>query len=195
MTDLTVHRKKVDRLASDRDRAKANEKVERMALTLSEGKVGSNGKAQRIVQGIAQTIQQRLHEQIAQVVTRCLVAVFEEPYEFRIIFERKRGKTEARLAFVRDGLVCDSPLDEVGGGVVDVAALALRLACILLSRPRRRRLIVLDEPLRNIRGKGNRQRVRRMLMKLAEELEIQFLINVDIDAYPEFALGKIVEVG
>ncbi len=118
--------------------------------------------------------------------------VFDDPYEFRIRFDRKRGKTEARLEFVRDGKVRDDPLNEVGGGVVDVAALALRLACLMSFKPPKRRLLVLDEPFSYIRGVGNRKRVREMLVKLAEELKVQFVLSTDI---PEFRLGKIIDIG
>jgi ABC-type sulfate/molybdate transport systems ATPase subunit len=85
-------------------------------------------------------------------------------------------------------------MEEVGGGVIDVAAFALRLACVMLSRPKSRKMLILDEPLKNVRGVENRRRVRGMLLELAERMGFQFVLNVDADAYPEFALGKIVEL-
>lgn len=145
-------------------------------------------------QGIAQDVQQQAHKRIASVVTRCLAAVFDDPYEFRLDFDRKRGKTEARMVFSRDGLESDDPTNEIGGGVIDVAALALRLSAVMLVKPARRRLLVLDEPFRNVRGRGNRKRVRKMLTELATECGFQFVLNVDADSYPEFALGKIVDL-
>jgi ABC-type Mn2+/Zn2+ transport system ATPase subunit len=144
------------------------------------------------VQIVCQVIQQKVHDQIAEVVSMCLQAVFEDPYEFRIRFDKKRGRTEAVLTFIRDGIELDDPLNEIGGGVIDVASLALRLAAILLSRPIKRRLVILDEPFSNIRGKGNKARTRKMLQNLAEKLDFQIIINTDIEA---FRLGKIVEVG
>ena len=107
-------------------------------------------------------------------------------------FDRKRGKTEAQLVFERDGVQLEDPLNEIGGGVVDVAALALRLSSILLSRPPMRRFLALDEPFKSIRGKENRARTRLMLQRLAEDLKLQILINTDI---PEFQLGTVVELG
>jgi len=148
--------------------------------------------AQKHVQMVCKAIQQKVHTQIADVVTRCLGAVFEDPYDFRVRFDEKRGRTEASLVFVRDGIELDDPLNEVGGGVIDVAALALRLAAILLSRPVKRRLVILDEPFSNIRGKGNKARTRKMLQNLADNLGFQIIINTDIEAY---RLGKVVEVG
>jgi DNA repair exonuclease SbcCD ATPase subunit len=147
-------------------------------------------KAQKIVQAVAQAVQQQAHDKIAQVVTKCLEAVFgEEAYEFRIVFERKRGKTEARLAFFRDGLELD-PIDGVGIGVVDLASLALRLACLVLKRPKRRRLLVLDEPFRHL--SRNYQRHAATLIKtLAEEFDVQFIMVTHSE---ELAIGKVIRI-
>jgi hypothetical protein len=117
--------------------------------------------------------------------------VFDDPYEFNIRFEKKRGKTEAVLEFTRDGEVYSDPLNEVGGGVVDVATLALRLACVMVSRPAMRRTFVLDEPWSNVRGRDNRKRTRQVLSVLAEEFGVQWILNTDI---PDYCLGKIVEM-
>lgn len=164
-------------------------------LDEAEDELIATRAAQGVLQSIAETIQQKASSKIAQIVTRCLSAVFDDPYAFRIVCEQKRGKTEARLVFVRDGHELDNPEFDVGGGCIDVAAFALRLASLLLSRPPTRRLLVLDEPFKCIRGKDNRQRVRSLLVALAEEFDVQFILNVDIDAYPEFCLGKVVELG
>jgi hypothetical protein len=188
---IASYRAMIDKLVVKRKMVIEQVKTEEDELKKAEKEVVTTEKAQVIVQHIAQTLQQKAHKQIASVVSRCLETVFEEPYEFNINFERKRGKTEARLQFIRDGLVLDDPLNEAGGGPVDVAAFALRLACILLSRPQKRRLVVLDEPFKNIRGRDNKNRTRQMLLKLAEEMKIQFIINTEIESYQ---LGKVVEL-
>lgn len=150
--------------------------------------------AQAAFQYVAQSIQKEVHKRIAGVVTRCLALVFDDPYEFNIQFDRKRGRTEAVFQFIRGGVTLENPLREVGGGVIDVAAFALRLSALLLSRPPLTRVLVLDEPFSKIRGIENRERVRSMVMQLSEELGVQFIINIDIDAYPEFELGKVVKL-
>lgn len=124
----------------------------------------------------AKAVQENVHASISKTVSRCLEAVFDNPYEFRIVFERKRGRTEARLAFFRDGHEYD-PQEDVGGGVVDVAAFALRLACLLAKRPAGRRLLVLDEPFRWLSEHGQyRERVRALLETLAREMELQIVM-------------------
>ena len=191
-TDLIACRRRVDDLVAERRQAVALADGERRSLSAVESEIEAVARAQRVVQQIAQVLQQRVHRRIAAVVTRALAAVFDDPYQFAVRFDRKRGRTEARLVFVRDGLELDEPLDSVGGGVVDVAALALRLACVVLARPPRRRLLVLDEPFRFVRGRENRARTRRMLTGLAGDLGFQIILCTDI---PEYRLGMIVEMG
>ena len=147
-------------------------------------------EARQVAQGVAEAVQQTASNQVAGVVTKCLEVVFDDPYEFEIIFEQKRGRTEARLVFVRDGQQVD-PLGAAGGGVVDVAAFALRLACLALSTPRCRRLVVMDEPFRFV-SKQYRPRLRDMLSALSEDMGFQFIFVTHI---PELAVGHVVEVG
>ncbi len=163
---------------------KAKQETERAAEKASNAK-----KAQAIFQSVAKNVQQNAHDQIAGIVSTCLSSVFDEPYEFRIEFEQKRGKTEARLSFIRDGMAVD-PLTGSGGGVVDVAAFALRLAALMLSRPAQRRLLVLDEPFRFVSA-NHQESLQSLVLSLSEKLDIQFLIVTHIDA---MQIGKIVEL-
>jgi DNA-binding TFAR19-related protein (PDSD5 family) len=49
-------------------------------------------QARSIVQNVAEELQRKAHERLTSVVTKCLDSVFEDPYEFKIEFEKKRGK-------------------------------------------------------------------------------------------------------
>jgi DNA repair exonuclease SbcCD ATPase subunit len=147
-------------------------------------------EAQQFVQVVAQTIQQQAHADISAIVTKCLKAVFgEEAYEFKIDFQRKRNKTEAKLLFVREGYEID-PIDAAGGGVVDVASFALRVACLVLARPKRRRLLCLDEPFRFV-SKEYIPAVAKMLKTLAKDLGIQVVM---VTHNQNLQVGKVVEV-
>ena len=148
-------------------------------------------EAQEMAQQVAQAIQQKAHDQIADVVSRCLSTVFDEPYEFKILFERKRGRTEARLVFERDGLEID-PLTAAGGGVVDVASFALRLSCMALSRPAVRSVLSLDEPFKNVsKANGYLDRIPQLLEGLCEDTGIQIIMVTHIE---ELKVGNVVEV-
>lgn len=189
---LKAYRQLASKLSVEHATTRARLKEERVQRRLAAERLEHINEAQTIVQNVAQTIQQQAHDRIAAVVSRCLSSVFgEEAYEFKIHFERKRGRTEARLVFVREGHEL-SPRSGSGGGCVDVAAFALRLACLLLTRPSPRRLLVLDEPFKFVHSPLYRERVRIMLETLAEEMDFQFLIATGV---PEYECGTVINLG
>lgn len=170
------------------DLARADDKLK----NLRRDRVSAR-KAQALIQAVAKTVQEKAHKQITSVVTRCLAAVFDNPYTFTIKFEKKRGKTDARPLFVRDGHEYE-PTDGVGGGVLDVAAFGLRVAEVLMQQPPSRRLLVLDEPFKFPSARrGYRERVRDLMMTLAEELDFQFVV---VTHDPTFEVpGCVVDLG
>lgn len=187
---LALLRQRLDRSLAELSLAERQSEGEARSLGVAKDREADVLSAQRIVQEVAEAVQQKAHRRIASVVTRALKAVFgEAAYSFRIDFEQKRGRTEARLILFRDGLELEDPAAEAGGGVIDVAAFALRMACVVLSLPRRRRLLVLDEPFRFV-SREYRPAVRGMLESLATEAGVQIVM---VTHAAELACGKVVE--
>jgi energy-coupling factor transporter ATP-binding protein EcfA2 len=142
-------------------------------------------------QVVAQTIQQQAHAQIAGVVTSCLHSVFtDDVYDFEIRSKRKRGKAEAHLILIKNGEIIEKPTDEDSGGVLNIAAFVLRVACIAATKPRVRRFIAMDEPFHHV-SKKYRPAVKEMIYQLAKNFNMQFII---ITHEPEFMLGSIIEL-
>ena len=172
--------------------------------SVAEGKVAAERKALKaakkeaavweevnvILQSVAQTVQQKAHEKIASLVSMCIAAVYTNPYTFHIEFHRRRGKTEADLYFMRDNERFDRPW-AVGGGVIDVAAFALRLSCLVLTHPPLQRVLILDEPFKNVNGEENRRRVRRLVETVPKELGVQIIMST---GYPWLEIGSVVEM-
>ena len=167
-------RKKIARKVAQFEAAKEQCKTDRKASVEKTDEVYAIEEAQDIAQQVAQLIQNQAHAKIATIVSQCLEAVFAEPYEFCINFVRKRGRTEAGLMFKRDGLAVD-PLTASGGGVVCIAAFALRIAALVLSRPAMRRLLVLDEPFSHL-SRDLRPRVRTLLESIARDTGVQIIM-------------------
>ena len=115
--------------------------------------------------------------------------VFEESYKFKINFERKRGKTEAVFVFIKDGQELDAA-SSIGGGVIDLASFALRLSCLILARPQRRRVMILDEPFRFV-SRNHRGRLKSMLEILSTELKVQFIL---VTHDKELMIGKVYDL-
>lgn len=182
-----------------REVAEIDSRIKQTAVTVAneerflkdaEGHLTRAQDAQEILQRVAQAVQQQAHNRISEVVSSCLRAVFpDDPYEFKIVFERKRGKTEANLRFTRRGLDVD-PLTASGGGVVDVASFALRVACLVLHRPRLSRLVVLDEPFKFVSA-DYRENVRGMLEELSQDLKLQIVMVSHIE---ELEAGKVIQL-
>ena len=149
--------------------------------------------AQALIQQVAQSVQEIAHAGIAGIVTRCLRTVFGEdfPSEFVIRFEQKRGRTEARLVLVDSGGEELNPLEADAGGVVDVISFGLRIACLLLTSPARRKLLVLDEPFKML-SQEYRPTLRRMLKVISQEFEVQMIM---VTHSPELVCGEVVELG
>lgn len=190
MQDLESLQKKLTAAAAEHAHTARTVAEERAAHKAARQRLGHAKQAQALAQRVAAGVQAAAHSQIAAVVSRCLTAVFgPEAYQFKIAFEQKRGKTEARLLLTRGGLELD-PLDSAGGGVVDVAAFALRLAALVLERPARRRLLVLDEPFRFV-SKEYQPAVRQLIETLAAEMQVQIIMvthNVELE------IGKVVRL-
>lgn len=146
-------------------------------------------EAQQVAQEAARVAQEASHTQIAQIVSRCLQSVFNEPYEFKIVFDKKRGKTQARFVFMLEGEEVD-PLRNSAGGEVDVASFALRLAALMLHKPGLRRLLVLDESFKHL-SRPFRPRVAQLLEELSEELGVQILL---VTHSPELEVGKVIQI-
>ena len=183
-------RRKADLLLAELTHAKRRASEEEAAVRGAKESLKDCLEAQRIVQVVAEAVQQQAHRQIASVVTSALRSVFGDGSEFRIEFKRARGKTEARLSFA-NGDKEESPLEASSGGKVDVASFALRLVSILLSRPQRRRLLVLDEPFRFVHGEEYRERTRALVEEMAGKMGFQVVMSTGLRW---LQTGKVVDV-
>lgn len=189
MTDLSTIRRRVD--AGLQELALARRSISELKSELAEAVEHAEAclEGQKILQQLAASVQQTAHTQIANIVSKCLGTVFEDPYEFRVVFEEKRGKTEARLVFVKNGEEHEPDAD-VEGGVVDVAAFALRTAKLMMQKPRVRPVLFLDEAFRMV-DRVNAGRVRGLLESLSEELNLQV---IQVTHNPVLRAGKVVEL-
>lgn len=136
---------------------------------------------QQLLQTVATTVQQTVHKHIAGVVSDALRAVFgPDAYTLGVVWTEARGKTEATLQLERNGEAYD-PMAATGGGVVDVAAFALRVAALCMQQPAPRRTVLMDEPFKFV-SEGYHDACRQVLETLSAELEIQFIYVTHIPA-------------
>lgn len=189
MTPIELMRRRANARLAELHAATTARRTERTALADVIARQQTIRDATAIAQTVAQRVQKSAHRKIADIVTQSMQIVFDEPYTFKIRFEQKRGRTDAVLLFERDGVEID-PMTASGGGVVDVAAFALRLSCLMLSRPPLRRFLVLDEPFKFLSA-PHRPRVRELLETLSKELQCQMVI---ITHLPEIITGTVIRL-
>lgn len=130
-------------------------------------------KVQVLFQQASEMTQKQLEFHISGLVSTALAAIWDDPYEFKVEFVQKRGKTEADLYLVRNGAKMN-PLHASGGGVVDVVSLALRMAFWSLTQTTRP-FLILDEPFKHL-SSDLQGKAANMLKLLSEKLDLQVLM-------------------
>lgn len=134
-------------------------------------------KARKFLLEVAERIQSRLEYRISYIVTTKLAAVFDKPEEFLVKFVQRRDQTECDLMFVKGGRKMD-PLGFTGGGVLDVTCAGLRLTFLTLSS--NRRVMISDEPYRNLHGVPEQVRCSEITKMLSSKLGYQIIMVSDV---------------
>lgn len=132
-------------------------------------------KAQFIIQTIGQKTQEQLQYHLNELVSLAMISIFPDPYELKTNFVVRRGKTEVDFLFYRNGIEID-PISASGGGVVDVAALALRFSLFSMQRQRSRNTFILDEPLKWLKGGDLPILGASMIKEISQRLGIQIIM-------------------
>lgn len=174
MSKVQTLRNRLERQRGKRDQIAATiTTVEEQVEQLNQSK-RHHEQALEIIRVVGLQTQQQLQVQISDVTSLAMEAVFDDPYSLVVEFVERRKKTECDLWFERDGQRLD-PLSATGGGAVDVAAFALRIASWSMQRPSSRPVIILDEPLRFL-DTERQERASSMFKELSERMGLQFLI-------------------
>lgn len=148
-------------------------------------------EAREVIRKVGLKTQQALAFHVSDITSLALQSVFEDPYDLIVDFVKRRNKTECDLYFERNGNRLD-PMQASGGGAVDVAAFALRVASWSMQRPRTRSVIILDEPMRFL-STGLQPKASDMFRQLSEKLGLQFIIVTHEEELTEQA-DKIFQV-
>lgn len=123
--------------------------------------------------------QKQLEYHLEEQVSLAMQAVFDDPYEFVVSFQEKQGKTVAELLFARRDMEFP-PRGSAGGGSIDIAAFALRIAYWSMRQDKQvRPLLILDEPFSQLKGEDANLRALAMVKELSIRLELQIIMISD----------------
>lgn len=178
-------RNEVSRLKGSRDSIKKQMKSAKARIDALKQEIQVYEEARELIRHAAIKTQEQLQYQISDITTVAMNAVFDDPYEVSIEFVQRRNQTECDIYFVR-GEDKVNPLDASGGGAVDVAAFALRVASWAMPESRTMPVIVMDEPFRFL-DKERQHRAADMIQELSSRLGVQFIIVTHEEALTEGA--------
>lgn len=130
------------------------------------------GKARALVQKVAEETQKKIEFQISNLVSLALASVFPDPYTFKVEFVQRRNRTECDFFFVKDGNSIE-PISSSGGGAIDVAGFALRIA--IWSLKKSHPIFILDESFRFV-SVDLQEKCSQMLKELSDKLGIQIIL-------------------
>lgn len=136
-------------------------------------------RALEIVKHVGLLTQQQLEYHLAEQVSLAMDAVFDDPYALKVQFVEKRGKTEANILFERRGLAFP-PVGSAGGGAIDVAAFALRVAYWSMRQDLKvAPVLLLDEPFSQLKGEQANLRALAIVKQLSGQLGVQVIMVSD----------------
>ena len=174
MKPVSELRQRIEQLKGKRNH------IEERMCTITEGieetkeRLHVYEQAKEVIREVGIRTQEKLQYHISDITTLALEAVFPDPYKLEVEFIHRRNKTECDIYFSREESRVD-PLTASGGGAVDVAAFALRIASWSLQKPHTMSTIILDEPMRFV-SSDLQEQASMMLKEVSEKLGIQFII-------------------
>lgn len=131
-------------------------------------------EARTVFTSVLEKIQEETKARIEGLVTLAIQSVFEsEDIFFKIKFEQKNNRVYAVPLIVENDQEYE-PEEDMGGGIIDVISVALRIILWHMETPRKRNILILDEPFR-FTGKLV-PKAGEMLKYIAKNLNLQVVM-------------------
>ena len=172
-------RNQLERKKGEKDKLEQGVEDSKSQIQRKNRQLSRHERALEIVKQVGLETQKQLEYHLAEQVSLAMAAVFDDPYELKVNFQEKRGKTEAELLFTRRSLEM-KPIGSVGGGAIDVASLALRLAYWSMRQDKKTRsVLLLDEPFARLKGEEANRRALILLQEISRKLGLQIIMISD----------------
>jgi DNA repair exonuclease SbcCD ATPase subunit len=157
-------------------KAQIEGQVESLTVRIKESQknLRRHEEAREIIRSVGIKTQEQLQFHISDITSLALDAVYTDPYVLKAEFVQRRNKTECDLYFIRNEEHI-SPMDAAGGGVVNIASFALRVASWSMQKPRSNNVLILDEPFGNV-SVDLLPRASEMLRRISKQLELQIIM-------------------
>lgn len=134
-------------------------------------------KARWILSEVAKQTQTKFKEYVENLVTMAIRAVYEDrSIRFLLDFEINRNKSEALMRVQEGTKEPYTPEDEMGGGIIDMIGMALRIVLWSIESPRSRNVIIADEPMKNLGHGKLLTRAGNILKEISHKLGFQLIL-------------------
>lgn len=178
MTKITQYRTLLNQLKVEKAQIEKSIAVVESELLENKRSLRQHEQAREILREAGLKTQESLSFHIAEITSLAQEVVFDKPYTLGVSFVNRRNKTECDLYFQRDGEQLD-PMEDSGGGPLDVAAFSLRVACWCMEDPISNNVLVLDEPFKHLKGESANLRVLDMVQQISQKLNLQIIMVSD----------------
>lgn len=165
----------VERLVGARDTVMGMRQELVVQIEQAKVDIGEEENVQVLLNKSSHVAWNRAKGQLEVLVNRALKAIFpNRSYKFVIVQEVKRGGSSISLILEEDGVEMDV-WEEGGLGVADVIGFALRIALLVLYKPKVQPILFLDEPFRNL-SMDYVSNASKFMKQVAQELGIQLVL-------------------
>jgi hypothetical protein len=178
MNNVKQARSLLEQKKGERQHVKTRLNTLRVRISDTKRELHVHEQAREVIKQIGHQTQEKIRYHIGNITSMALETVFDNPYELVLDFVERRNKTECDIYFARDGYQVN-PIEESGGGTVDVAAFALRIASWSMNIPHTRNTVILDEPFKHLKGLEENKQVLDMLQEISNKLGIQIITVSD----------------
>jgi len=186
-------RNRMERLKGERDSLIKQKEAAIKSMQNLDVEIAASEEAKLIIRTVAKKTQDKLRAYIEEPVSLAMAAVFDDPYQLRLEMNERKDRTECDFKWIRSGKEYDDLMFSAGGGYVDVAAFGLQIAVLGFMRHSARPILILDEPLKYLKGSDLPERGAMMISAVAKELGITVLM---VSHIPEQKAGadKLIHV-
>lgn len=148
-------------------------------LYFFQKELASIEEAQKIIQSVSIEIQKQIKYNIENIINSAIESIFEKKYIFKLEFVVRRNTTEIDILLESNEGVIETPVNSIGGGLIDIISISLRLAFWALFAKKKNNTIILDEPFKFL-SKSFQSKAGEMIKKVSEMLGLQLIIITHI---------------
>jgi len=146
-------------------------------LSQNKSQLRKHEKARELIKQIAIQVQSQLTYNINEITSTAMESILDDPYKVELEFVERRNKTECDIWFKRGENKINPYFG--GGGAIDVAAFALRVAFWSMQNPRTNNVLILDEPFKHLKGEETNRKMLEMISQVSKKLGLQIIMVSD----------------